>query len=111
MQFNLSLLTFVAHFPASITVAALKSCKDGNFDIYKSEIKGWKAKDLAKETVKSIAMGTLFSIAIAMGTPKFHSTFTSIPIPLRNGMIVVCHLLASTAGLHLWEALGLDDSK
>ena len=111
MQLNLPLFTFVAHFPASLVIGAIKSYAKGDWETFRDDLKFSSAKSKTKEAVKAIAMGTLFSIAIAMGTPKFHSTFSSIPSPLRNRIIVSCHLLASTAGLHLWEALGLDDSK
>ncbi len=109
MQLNLPLLTFVAHFPASITIAAIKSYAKNDWNTFRDDLASFKEKGWAKEVVKSIAMGTLFSLAIAVITPKFHSTFSVIPSSLRKGIVVACHLLASTAGLHVWEAL--DDSK
>ena len=109
MQIDLPLWTFAAHLPASMAiVAAYNYATEGEYDF---PMGAWSKKDAAFYVFHSIAMGTLFSTAIAAGTPKFHSTFSLIPSSFRKGIIFACHLLASTAGLHLWEALALDDSK
>jgi len=110
MQLNLPLWTFAAHLPATIAIQAIYSyAKEGEYDFPMST---WSGKDWAFYALHSIAMGALFSTAIAAGTPKFHSTFRLVPNSLRNGTIALCHLAASTVGILLFDYLKpLDHTK